>query len=185
MDDSRIVALYWKRSERAIDATAAKYGRYCYAIAYNILACREDADECVDDTYIGAWRSIPPHRPTVLATFLGKLTRRISLNRWRSLKREKRGGGEVPLALEEFSECVRSSCSTERAAEEKELSQAISAFLGTLPEAEREVFVCRYWFLAGVKEISGKFGYTEGKVKSMLFRTRNKLREYLTEEELV
>ncbi len=185
MEDSQIVALYWDRKEYAIDATAAKYGRYCYAIAFNILSSREDADESVNDTYMSAWERIPPHRPSVLSTFLGKITRRISLNRWRNQTREKRGGGEVPLALDELSECIPSDHSTEALVEQKELSQAINRFLGTLTKTERDVFVSRYWFLASIQEISRKFGFTEGKVKSMLFRIREKLRTYLLEEGLI
>lgn len=185
MDDSQIVTLYWERSEQAVQATAAKYGRYCFTIAYNILSNKEDADESVNDTYLSVWERIPPHRPSVLSTFLGKITRRISLNRWRDKTRQKRGGGEVPLALDELSECIPSEYRTEHAIEQKELSHAISCFLATLPETERDVFVSRYWFLASVKEISRKFSFTEGKTKSMLFRTREKLRNYLQEEGLI
>ncbi len=182
MEDRQIVALYWERNEHAIAETAAKYGRYCYTIAFHILSNREDADESVNDTYMSAWERIPPHRPSVLSTFLGKITRRISLNKWRNQTREKRGGGEVPLALDELSECIPSGHSTQGVVEQKELSRAISRFLGTLSVTERDVFVSRYWFLAGIQEIGSKFGFTEGKVKSMLFRTRAKLKNYLSEE---
>lgn len=185
MEDSQIVALYWQRNEQAISATSAKYGRYCYTIAYNILFSREDADESVNDTYMTAWERIPPHQPSVLSTFLGKITRRISLNKWRDKTRIKRGGGEMPLALDELSECICSDCDVERAVEQKELSSAIRRFLGTLPETERDVFVCRYWFLASVQEISEKFSFSESKTKSMLFRTREKLGKYLQGEGLL
>lgn len=182
MEDSQIVALYWARNEHAVDATAAKYGRYCYTIAYNILSNREDADESVNDTYMSAWERIPPHRPSVLSTFLGKITRRISLNRWRNQTRKKRGGGKVLLALEELSECIPANASTEQIVEQRELSQAINRFLESLPETERDVFVSRYWFLASVKEIGVSFNFTESKIKSMLFRTREKLRNHLLKE---
>lgn len=185
MEDSQIVALYWDRHESALQATATKYGKYCYTIAYHILANKEDADESVNDTYMSAWERIPPHRPAVLSTFLGKITRRISLNKWRNKTRDKRGGGEVPLALEELAECLPSENHVERAVEQKELTQAIRRFLHSLPETERDVFVSRYWFLASIREISTKFHYTEGKVKSMLFRTREKLKNYLLEEGLL
>ncbi len=185
MEDYQIVALYWNRNEDAIQATAAKYGRYCYTIAFHILSNREDADESVNDTYMSAWERIPPHSPAVLSTFLGKITRRISLNKWRYQTREKRGGGEVPLALDELSECIPSAQSTETLVEQKELSYAINLFIGTLTKSEQDVFVSRYWFLASIKEISLKFGFTEGKVKSMLFRIREKLKKYLSEEGLV
>lgn len=185
MEDSQIVTLYWERNEHAVDATAAKYGRYCFTIAYNILSNKEDADESVNDTYMSAWERIPPHRPSVLSTFLGKITRRISLNRWRNRNRGKRGGGEVPLALDELSECIPSEHNMEAILVQKELTRAISRFLDSLPETERDVFVSRYWFLASVKEISTKFGFTESKTKSMLFRTREKLREHLQKEGLL
>ena len=106
MEDSQIVSLYWQRKERAIKETEAKYGRYCYRIAHNILEHRQDAEECVSDTYLAAWNAIPPHRPSILQTFLGKITRRISLNRWRWEQTQKRGAGQVPLALEELAECI-------------------------------------------------------------------------------
>lgn len=185
MEDNQIVALYWQRNERAISATAEKYGRYCFQIAYRILASREDADESVNDTYMSAWEHIPPSRPAVLSTFLGKITRWVSLNRVRSQTRQKRGGGEVALALEELGECVADKQSVEQAVEMQELTLAIQGFLRTLPEEQRDVFVCRYWFLAPVQEIARKFSYSESKVKSMLHRTRMKLKAYLQEEGLL
>jgi len=109
MEDNRIVDLYWTRNETAITETTSKYGKYCYAIAYNILYDKEDADESVNDTYLGAWNAMPPHRPSILQTFLGKITRRVSLKKWRDSHRDKRGGGEVFLALDELSECVPSN----------------------------------------------------------------------------
>ena len=182
MEDSQIIALYWDRNEHALQATAKKYGRYCYAIAYNILSSNEDAEESVNDTYMSAWNSIPPHRPAVLSTFLGKITRRISLNRWRNQTRDKRGGGVIPLALDEISECIPSPQSTEHEIELKELTQAINRYLGALPEFERDVFVSRYWFLVSIREISSRCQISESKTKSMLFRLRGKLGEYLREE---
>ena len=185
MEDSQIVALYWARNEQALAETARKYGNYCFSIAYNILTSREDADESVNDTYMSAWERIPPHEPAVLSAFLGKITRRISLNRWRNQSRKKRGGGEVILALEELSECIPGRDDVERSIQQKELTQAIVVFLNQLPGTEREVFLCRYWYLADIRQIASVFGFTESKVKSMLHRTRLKLRTHLTEEELV
>lgn len=185
MDDSQIIALYWQRNEQAISETSSKYGRYCYKIAYNILSNKEDADESVNDTYIGAWESMPPHRPSILSTFLGKLTRRISINKWRGRTRDKRGGGEIPLALDELSECISSEENVEQTIELQELSRAINKFLSNLSETERDVFVCRYWFLASISEISERFGFSESKTKSMLFRVRGKLQTYLEKEGLL
>ena len=185
MEDSQIVALYWARNEQALAETAAKYGSYCFSIAYNILSSREDADESVNDTYMSAWERIPPHEPAVLSAFLGKLTRRISLNKWRSKSRRKRGGGQMTLALEELSECIPGSEDVEHSIQQKELTQAIIDFLNRLPGTEREVFLCRYWYLADIRQIASGFGFTESKVKSMLHRTRIKLRTHLKEEGLV
>ena len=103
MDDLEIVNLYWKRNERALEETAKKYGKYCYSIAYNLLSNHEDSEESVNDTYIEAWNAIPPHKPSVLSTFLGKITRRIAIDKWRCDHAEKRGGGEVPVVLEELA----------------------------------------------------------------------------------
>ncbi len=185
MEDSQIVDLYWARDEEAIEATAAKYGRYCFQIAFNILASREDAVESVNDTYLHAWQRMPPHKPAILSTFLGKITRRVSLNRWRNQTRQKRGGGQVPLALEELSQCIPSGHSPEASVAQKELTLAIRRFLEALPQQERDLFVCRYWFLADTRELSRKFGLTEAAVKSRLFRTRGKLKHHLTKEGLV
>lgn len=185
MEDSRIVELFWSRSESAIKETSSKYGKYCYAIAYNILSNEQDADECVNDTYMGAWNSIPPHRPSVLSTFLGKITRRISINRWKKQSRDKRGGNTVTLALCELADCVPSSDNTEEILEIKELSAAINTFLFTLTETERDVFVCRYWLLASVEAISTRFDFSQSKTKSMLYRTRKKLNAFLDKEGLI
>lgn len=182
MEDKEIVRLYWERNELAIKETSLKYGRYCYTIAYNILLSREDAEESVNDTYMKTWECIPPHFPTILSAFVGKITRRLSLNKWHSKNRVKRGGGQVALALEELEECVPAGSSVEQTVEQKELLQKINAFLGTLPDTERDLFVCRYWFMASVKELSEKFEFSESKTKSMLFRIREKLKSYLGEE---
>jgi len=182
MEDSRIVELYWNRSENAITETADKYGKYCYSIAFHILADSGDADETVNDTYMGAWSSMPPHRPSILSTFLGKITRRISINRWNERKAEKRGNGEIPLALDELAEAIPSPDTLEQTMAAAELTKSIDRFLSDLPEMERDMFVCRYWFLAPIAEISSKFGCSLSKTKSMLFRTRNRLKVHLEKE---
>lgn len=184
MDDARIVSLYWDRDEQAIEESESKYGGYCHAIAYRILTNQEDADESVNDTWLAAWESMPPHRPSVLSTYLGKITRRVSLNRWRDSNRDKRGGGEVSLSLDELSECVPDKQDVERAMELTELTEAVNSFLAGLPKIERDVFVCRYWFVASVREIGEKFEFSENKTKSMLFRTRKKLMAHLEKEGL-
>lgn len=182
MEDNRIVELYWIRSENAITETSLKYGKYCYAIAYNILSNTDDADESVNDTYLGAWNSMPPHRPATLSTFLGKITRRVSLNRWRSRSRIRRGGGEMPLVFEELSECIPSGCDVEQTVEANELSKVINNFVGSLAETERNVFVCRYWYFNSLSEICLRFGFSQSKVKSMLYRVRGNLLTFLKKE---
>lgn len=182
MEDSRIVDLYWERSESAIYETQCKYGHYCFSIASNILPYREDAEESVNDTYMAAWNAMPPSRPSILSTFLGKLTRRISIDRWRNLSAEKRGGGTVTLALDELTECIPSGSDPVAEVEAKELAAAINRFLDTLPYTERKVFLMRYFDLASLQSIAEKFKMSNSKVKSMLHRTRSKLRIALQKE---
>lgn len=182
MEDKEIIRLYWERNELAIKETSVKYGRYCYKIAYNILLNKEDADESVNDTYLKTWECIPPHYPDMLAAFVGKITRRISLNKWYFQNRKKRGGDQVRLALEELEECIGDVNDVEKAVEYAELLQIINSFLDSLPELERDLFVCRYWFVASIQELCERFDFSESKVKSMLFRTRRKLKVCLEEE---
>lgn len=182
MEDSQIVDLYWERNEQAIRAAASKYGGYCYSIAYNILRSREDADESVNDIYLGAWNAMPPHRLNCLRTFLGKITRRVSLKKWRDEHRDKRGGDEVSLALEELSECIPSNASVEESVIAGELSARINRFVGTLAPTERQVFLCRYWYLDSIDKISADLCFGKSKVKSMLRRTRARLRADLEKE---
>ena len=182
MDDKSIVDLYFSRNQDAIAQTDKKYGRYCYSIAYNILTNKEDAEESVSDTYMIAWKAIPPRRPSVLSTFLGKITRHISIDRWRERSAYKRGGGEVTLALEELEDCVAGLQNVEMEYERKELIQAYVKFLDMLPVTERRVFLCRYWYVDSVEAIAEKFGFSQSKVKTMLYRTRVKLRKQLAEE---
>ena len=182
MEDSRIIDLYWEREEQAIHAAASKYGSYCYAIAYNNLCSREDAEESVNDAYLGAWNAMPPHRPNSLRTFLGKITRCVSLKKWRDRHRDKRGGDEVALALEELSECIPSNTSVEESVIAVVLSERINRFVGTLAPTERQVFLCRYWYLDSIDKISADFCFGKSKVKSMLRRTRARLRADLEKE---
>lgn len=153
MDDSSIVRLYWERSEEAITETDLKYGSYCHSIAYNILKNREDTEKSVSDTYLDAWNAMPPHRPSILATFLGKITRRISIDRWRVRSAYKRGGGEITLALEELEECVADTKNVEQELESRELTRSVNSFLDTLPTTNRQVFLCRYWYLESIQDM--------------------------------
>lgn len=184
MDDSQIVDLFFARSEMAIKETDNKYGGYCYKIAYSILANREDSEESVSDAYLSAWNIIPPRRPAKLSTFLGKLTRNISIDRWRKLSAKKRGNGEADIALDELSECVSGQQSAEDAVMRKEVIACLNRFLVSLSDDERTVFLCRYWYVNSLEEIAGKTGFSVGKIKTMLHRTRGKLGRQLDKEEL-
>lgn len=184
MEDSRIVELYWQRNEAAIAHTQEKYEKYCYAIAKGILNNDEDANECVNDTYMGAWNAMPPNRPAILSTFLGKITRRISLKKYRSKSAEKRGSGETALALEELEECIASERSIDEQLSAKELAEMLNAFLDMLKADERRVFLRRYWFFDSIEDISTRFGFSQSKVKMLLKRTRDKLRAQLEKEDI-
>lgn len=185
MEDKAILDLYWRRSERALSETSAKYGAYCYTIAYNILSNRQDSEESVNDTYLAAWNTMPPKRPAVLSAYLGKLTRYISLDRWKQRSRLKRGGNAVDLCLEELENCVSGQESMEDALVKKEQLACINRFLDSLPEVERRVFLQRYWYFYSVEEIAGNFGFSGSKAASMLHRTRQKLNKQLTREGLL
>lgn len=182
MEDQQIIELYWQRSESAIAETDAKYGPYCHAIARSVLASREDADEAVNDTWLSAWNAMPPHRPSVLSAFLGRITRRLSIDKWRRQTADKRGGGQLPLALEELTHCLPGGKSTEEAVEHQALRQTVDAFVSALPEVQRRVFLRRYWYLDSLPDIAKRFGFRESKVKSMLHRTRLQLRDHLEQE---
>ncbi len=183
MTDARIIELYFERSERAISETDTKYGSYCRSIAYNILHNREDSEESVNDTYLRAWNSMPPERPDILSAFLGKICRRLSIDRWRRDRAKKRGGGEVPLALEELDYCIPAgSGDPAEELELKELQRLYERFLNALPAVERRVFLCRYFYMDPISAIALRFGFTESKVRSMLHRTREKFRTLLEKE---
>ncbi len=182
MDDQEIIGLYWARSEAALSATADKYGRYCYGIAYAVLADRGDSEECVNDTYLRAWEAIPPRRPQRLGTFLGKLTRNLALDRYRYKHRERRGGGQLPLALEELGDCVSGADYGQQLPDELTLAEALNRFLGELPSRTRRIFLRRYWYFSSIQEIAADFALGESRVKMTLLRTRQKLRDYLEKE---
>lgn len=182
MEDEKIIELYFERNESAISETAEKYGNYLYKIAFNILSDNEDSEESVNDTYMSAWNTIPPEKPNVFSAFLSKITRYISLNRYRARKTEKRGGGEIDAAFEEIEECVPDKSNIYDEIETKELAEIISDYLKKLPETERKIFVCRYYYLDSLSDISKQFGFSQSKVASMLHRTRKKILSHLEKE---
>ena len=182
MDDAGIVELFWQRDEAALSEATSKYERYCFSIAHNILNNPEDAKECVNDTFLAAWNAIPPHRPDVLSTFLGKITRRLSLKKWRDASAGKRGGGSIAASYDELAECIPSDMSADEALDAEELRKLIDAFVDALDDDERRVFLRRYWFFDSIDDISGRYGYGSSKVKMMLKRMRDKLRARLEKE---
>ena len=182
MDDARIVDLFWRRDETALSEAESKYGAYCLSIAKNILHNQEDAQECVNDALLGAWNAIPPHKPAVLSTFLGKIIRRLSLDRWRENTAKKRGGGSVEMSLDELGECLPDATDAGESLNREETHRVIDEFLATLPATERCVFVRRYWYLDSIGDISKRFDFTESKIKMTLKRTRDKLAVRLRKE---
>lgn len=182
MEDEKIIELYWSRNEEALVQTNRKYGSFCYGIAHNILKNEEDAEECVNDTYLGAWKSMPPRRPERLSTYLGKITRNLSLNRFKQYNARKRRHGQTELVLSELEDCIPSETSVEQIVEEKVLVKSINQFLWEQPEQKRNIFISRYWFLYPIRDIAKNYSISESKTASLLFRMRNELKIYLEQE---
>lgn len=185
MEDTQILDLYWDRNEQAISECEKSYGRYCRSIAYNILRDREDSDECVNDTWMRAWNVIPPKRPDRLSIFLGTITRNLSIDRWKRKKAQKRGNGEMEVALDELIECIPAVSGTEDVVEASELERMINQFLHNLSEQDCNVFLRRYWFMEEYAAIARRYGMKLNTVKTSLHRTREKLRVYLEKEGVV
>jgi RNA polymerase sigma-70 factor (ECF subfamily) len=182
MEDKQIIDLYFSRDEQAISETSKKYGSYCHTIAYRILQSLPDAEECVSDTWLRTWNAIPPQKPSVLRQFLAKITRNLSLDRFRAGHAQKRGSGEVPLALEELKECVGTGDPATEA-ERTLLAQLIERFLQTLTQRDRGVFLRRYFYMESHKDIAARYGMKETNVRLCLSRTRQKLVLFLREED--
>jgi RNA polymerase sigma-70 factor (ECF subfamily) len=182
MEDSQIVALYWKKSSDAISESTSKYGAYCYTIANNILRDHEDSEECVNDTWLHAWKSIPPQKPIALRMFLAKITRNLAFDRFYARTAQKRGGGEITLVLDELAECLSGGASPEATCQAQELEQCIRRFVRALPERDGNVFVRRCFFTEPVASIAERYGLTENNVMVILTRTRKKLKQELKKE---
>ena len=180
MNDSEIVEMFFSRDEKAISAANEKYGKYCAAVAMNILRNREDSEECVNDALLKAWESIPPERPRNLAGFLAKITKNISINRYNIENAQKRGGGEIPLIYDELSECIPDKSDVERNYEQTELIAAVKEFLKTLPEGKRNLFLLRYWYCMSVSEAAMRVGISDNNAAVTLQRIRKKLLKYLS-----
>ena len=180
MDDRSIIDLYWQRDERAISETDAKYGPFCFSLARRILDQRQDAEECVSDTWLRAWNTMPPQRPNYLQQFLAKITRNLALDRWRVYHAGKRSA--LTVALEELEECLAVGGGVEEPLRQKELSEALDRFLYTLPARDRGVFLRRYFYVESTGEIAKRYGLKESNVLTILSRTRKKLKEQLRKE---
>lgn len=182
MEDTKIIELYWERSEKAIAVTTEKYGQYCRSVASNILDSKEDVEECVNDTYLQAWNSIPPNKPNCLKVYLGKITRNLSLNRVKYYHAQRRGLGQTELVLSELEGCIPAANNVEQLFDEMLLVKAIEMFLYAQPIERRNIFIRRYWYMTPIKKIAGTYGMSESKVTSLLFRMRNELKFYLEKE---
>ena len=178
MEDSKIIQLFWERDETALSAVSEKYGRYCTAVARNMLGNEQSAEECVNDTWMELWEAIPPNRPEHLLAFVGEITRNNALNAVKGKKAQKRGGGEYCAVLDELYD-VASDYSVEKIAEQREIMEAVNRFLEKLPERKQKVFVLRYWHCCSVSDISQIVGMSEANVYNVLKRVRKKLIEHL------
>ena len=181
MEDQKIIELYWAREEEAIRATSDKYGRLCRSIVGSILVSPEDGEECVNDTWLGLWNAIPPQRPNHFSAFIGKIVRNLALKRFDYLTAAKRSR-ETVCSLEELGDCVSGKPSVEDELENQRVEEAIDRFLWTLGETKRTVFIRRYWYFDSISSICRRTGFSQSKVKSMLYHTRQKLRDYLESE---
>jgi len=182
MEDQAIVALYWERDERAIQESEQKYGPYCWTIAWNILSSREDAEECVSDTWHNAWNTMPPQRPHSLAAFLGRIVRNLSISRWRREHAQKRYGGMEAL-LSELEDCLPGpGGSVEDILTGRELVEALERWLDSLPAQERALFLRRYWYGQSVRQLAGECGVTPNAMTKRLLRLRKELKQKLEQE---
>lgn len=182
MDDDKIIELYWQRDEKAVCETELKFGKYLLRTAMNILGDQEDSKESVNETYLSAWKTIPPHKPVHLYAYLAKLTRRISISMLRKRTSQKRMPEEYMLSLSELEDCIPAGNTPEQEADTKMLGESLNHFLSKLPEGERNLFVLRYFFSYSVRESAKKLEMSESKAKSMLYRTRSKLKRQLEQE---
>lgn len=181
MDDDRIIELFWARVETAISETAIKYGKLCHRIANNILANHEDSEECVNDTYLALWNNIPPQRPNYFSAFAGKITRNFALRKYEYYTAKKRNP-ETVCSLDELGDCVSGTESVESELENKRIEELIDSFLWKQGREKRDVFILRYWYFESLNNICNHTGFSQSKVKSMLFNLRGKLRDYLESE---
>lgn len=184
MDDEKIIELFFNRSEQAIEEVDKKYGKTCHNISYNILHNKLDAEECVNDAYLGAWNAIPPARPNPLLTYLCKIVRNLSLKRYEFNTAIKRNS-TYDVAMEELESCLSSPETIESEIALKELTHIIENFLDSLSTENRVIFLRRYWFSDTYSDIAARVGMTEKNVSVRLTRIRENLRNYLKEREVL
>ncbi len=180
MEDHEIIALYFDRNEQAIAETQRKYGKLCLGLARRIIGNEQDAEECVNDVYLGVWQAIPPQRPSSLSAFVAKITRNIAIARLRYRKASRRDS-DAMVSLSEIEEIIPDPDAYE-AVEDREIARWISEFLYEEDEEVRNIFLRKYWYFDSIATIADAFGYSESKIKSLLFRTRNKLKNHLAEK---
>jgi len=185
MEDEIIIDMYFRRSLEAITQTELKYGKQCKAVSYNILGNVEDSEECLNDTLFAAWNEIPPVHPLHLGAYIVGISRKLSLSRLRSRCADKRGGGEYALSFDELESCFGKYSSPQLQIEMRELAQEIHNFINSLSADDRKIFMCRYWLIASVAQISEGSGFSESKIKSSLHRSRTKLKKHLIKEGLL
>lgn len=181
LEDSFIIKMFFDRNEEAITHTSKKYNNYIFKISYNILGKHEEAEECVNDTYMALWNKIPPNKPNSFIAFIGKLIRNISLDKYQYLKAKKRNNS-FDLSLSELNECIPSNNTIDNYLKSIELGKIISKFLNTCKKTDKLIFIRRYWYSDSINNISIKFNFSNSKVKSILYRTRKKLKLYLESE---
>lgn len=181
-EDCAIVELYWNRDQTAILRSQEKYGPQCHTLAHNILHSQEDAEECVNDTWLKCWQSIPPQRPKSLKSFVGRIVRNLALSVLRAETAQKRGGGQVQLALDELSEVASGGDTPEGALDRKAFRAALDDFLAGLPERNRNLFLRRYWYLDSVEALAKRYSMSKTQVTTTLHRLRVKLRVHLQQE---
>ena len=181
-NDAQIIDFYWNRDAQAISASMDRYGAYCFSIADGILNNAQDAEECVNDTWLKAWNAIPPTRPAVLKIFFAKITRHLSFDKYKAQKALKRGGGNIQLVLDELAECIADESDVEGQVDAKELGKVINQFVSSLSEREQNLFVRRYFFSDPIKAIADRYGLSENAVHVTLSRIRKRLRSHLSKE---
>ncbi len=182
MKDIDIIKLYFARSQKAIEETDKKYGAYCTVIAQNILCNKQDSEECVNDTYLKTWDTIPPKQPQNLRTYLGKITRSLAINRYKMYSAQKRDSSNVDILFSELEGCIPSKATVEEAVDEKLLVTLLEEFLKKQSDTKRNIFLRRYWYCESISQIAKDFSQSESKVTSVLYRMRLKLKEYLEKE---